>query len=142
MNLRMPLLTALLATLSCLVSAGEAASAESLFERLGGTDRVTAIVNATVDGLAGNFRETSLGNREPQVVKNELVRRICAVTGGGCRYRGAAIAGSDLAGTELVEALRVAMRTHGVPLAARNELLEALAPTRRAGAALALNPRK
>ena len=65
------------------------------------------------------------------------MRRICAVTGGGCRYRGAA--DTD---PELVEALRLAMRTHGVPLAARNELLEALAPTRRNGAALALNPRK
>ena len=137
MNLRIPLLTAMLATLSCLATAGETASADSLFERLGGTPRVTAIVDATVDELAANSREAPFGNRDPQVVKNDLVRRICAVTGGGCRYRGAADSGS-----ELVEALRAAMRTHGVPLAARNELLEALAPTRRGGAPLALNPRK
>ena len=62
MHPRMPLLTAVLATLSCLAAAGEAASAESLFERLGGTERVTAIVEATVDGLAANSRETSSGN--------------------------------------------------------------------------------
>ena len=135
MNLRIPLQTAVLATLSCLAAAGETAAPESLFERLGGTPRITAIVGATVDGLAAN--SASLGNREPQVTKNELVRRICAVAGGGCRSRGAADTG-----TELIEALRVAMRAHGVPLAARNELLEALAPTRRGGAALALNPRK
>ena len=134
MNPCIPLLTAVLATLSCLAAAGETASAESLFERLGGTPRITAIVDATVEGLAAN--SPSLGNREPQLIKNELVRRICAVAGGGCRNRGAADTG-----TELVEALRVAMRAHGVPLAARNELLEALAPTRRGGAALALNPR-
>ena len=137
MNPRIPLLTAVLATLSCLAAAGETASPEPLSKRLGGTTRITAIVDATVDGLATNSRETSLGNREPQVIKKELVRRICAVAGGGCRNRGAADTG-----TELVEALRVAMRAHGVPLAARNELLEALAPTRRGGAALALNPRK
>lgn len=135
MKLHRPLLTALFATLSCLATAGETASADSLFERLGGTTRVTAIVDATVDELAANSREPLL--RAPQDIKNDLVRRICAVTGGGCRYRGAVDTGP-----ELVEALRLAMRTHGVPLAARNELLESLAPTRRNGAALALNPRK
>jgi len=135
MKLRRPLLTAILATLSCLATAGETASADSLFARLGGTTRITAIVEATVETLAANSRESP--SRAPQDTKNDLVRRICAVTGGGCRYRGAADTGP-----ELVEALREAMRTHGVPLAARNELLESLAPTRRNGAALALNPRK
>jgi len=135
MKLRRPLLTAILATLSCLATAGETASADSLFARLGGTTRITAIVEATVETLAANSRESS--SRAPQDIKNDLVRRICAVTGGGCRYRGAADTGP-----ELVEALRLAMRTHGVPLAARNELLESLASTRRKGAALALNPRK
>ena len=137
MNLRRPLLTAILATLSCLAAAGEPAPADSLFARLGGTARVTAIADATVAELAANSREASFGKRAPQDFKNDLVRRICAVTGGGCRYRGAADTSP-----ELVEALRLAMRTHGVPLAARNELLEALAPTRRNGAALALNPRR
>ena len=52
------------------------------------------------------------------------ISRICAVTGGGCRFKKSAYKSTTTAG--LVEALRTAMRTHGVPLAARNELLEAL----------------
>ena len=127
MKLRMSLATSVFATLGCLATAGEAVAADSLYERLGGAERVAAIVDTTLEQLAGN--------EDPQAVRNDLVRRICAVTGGGCRYRG-----SSPAGAETVEALRVAMRSHGVPLAARNELLEALAPAARA--TVALNPRK
>ena len=125
MKLRTSLMITALATVSCLATAGEAVAADSLYERLGGAQRVAAIVDSTIDQLGSE--------RNPQS-RQDLVRRICAVTGGGCRYRG-----SSDTGAELVEALRIAMRSHGVPLAARNELLEALAPAPRA--ALALNPR-
>lgn len=124
MKLRTSLMITAFATVS-LATAGEAVSADSLYERLGGAERVAAIVDSTIDQLGIE--------RNPQS-RQDLVRRICAVTGGGCRYRG-----SRDPGAELVEALRIAMRSHGVPLAARNELLEALAPAPRA--TLALNPR-
>jgi hypothetical protein len=135
MNRRTPLLIVLLAALSGHSSAGDAA-ADSLFERLGGNARVNAIVEATVSELAASSRD-AFGTRDPQAVKHDLVRRICAVAGGGCRYRG-----PDDTGAELVEALRISMRTHGVPLAARNELLEALTPARDRASVAALNPRK
>jgi hypothetical protein len=131
MDRRTPLLAAILLSLGSLAAAGDAARAEeSLFSRLGGTERVSALVDTTVEQLAAQPGDTRSGNLD--VVKADLVARICGVTGGGCRFKKSALKSAPLtSGTELVEALRVAMRTHGVPLAARNELLEALVSTRR-----------
>jgi hypothetical protein len=130
MDRRTPLLAALLLSLGSLAAAGDAMRAEdSLFSRLGGTARVSALVDTTVEQLAAQPGDALSGNLDD--VKADLVARICAVTGGGCRFKKSAYKSASLTGAELVEALRVAMRTHGVPLAARNELLEALASTRR-----------
>jgi hypothetical protein len=97
-------------------------------------DRRTPIV-ATVDELAAiNPDNTANEHRDLQTLKNDLVARICWMTGGGCRNPGAlsaGFAGADAAQPQLLEALRVAMRVHDVPLAARNELLEVIAPVRR-----------
>jgi len=124
-----PFLAALLSALCCLASA---AAPESLFSRLGGTAKVTAFVDATVDELAKTHDGGALGNQDVQAIKNELVARICFMTGGGCRQPSATrvgVAGStDAAQSELVGALRVAMRAQHVPLAARNELIEVIAP--------------
>jgi len=130
------LLIGFLAAASLSAFAAQTVPADSLFARLGGTERVNAIVDATVVELA-NTNAPAFAGRDAHTLKNQLMQRICAVTGGGCRPPGAD--GSD-ADAGLVEALRVAMRTHGVPLAARNELIEALS-TRQSGATLALNPR-
>ena len=139
MDRRTPFMAALLLSLGSLAAAADSARssapADSLFARLGGAERVTAFVDATVDELAANADAGNFRGGRVEDIKADLVARICAVTGGGCRYRSKAgsKAGSKSSlqtGKELVEALRVAMRTHGVPLAARNELLEALAPTR------------
>jgi len=132
MDRRTPIVAALLSALCCLASASEPAS---LYSRLGGTPKVTAIVDATVDELAAiNPDNTANEHRDLQTLKNDLVARICWMTGGGCRNPGAlsaGFAGADAAQPQLLEALRVAMRVHDVPLAARNELLEVIAPVRR-----------
>ncbi|HEX5160818.1 MAG TPA: hypothetical protein VFV88_03795 [Steroidobacteraceae bacterium] len=134
MNRRTPVFLALLAGLAGLASAAEPAhtgAAESLYARLGGTSGVSAIVDATVEELAAKSRAVpGFESRDVQDIKNDLAARICSLAGGGCRNPGARRV--DLASqVELVEALRVAMRAQDVPLAARNELLEALAPVRR-----------
>ena len=130
MDRRTPVLAALLSALCCLASA---AGPESLFSRLGGTAKVTALVDATVDELA-RTHDGAFRNQDMQAIKNELVARICAMTGGGCRQPVAMhvnVAGStDADQAELIDALRVAMRAQHVPLAARNELLEIIAPLR------------
>jgi len=129
---RTPVFLVLLSGLAGLASAAgtsRTAAADSLFARLGGADRVTAIVDATVAEFAAKSRP-GLETRDAQLIKKDLAARICSLAGGGCRNPGARRV--DLASqVDLVEALRVAMRAQAVPLAARNELLEALAPVRR-----------
>lgn len=120
------------------------APAGSLYERLGGTPTVAAIVADTIDTVVANpetnrpFNKANLQN-----AKDMLVEQICALTGGGCSCSSeptlAVYASEDISDTEffgLVEALRESMRTRNVPLAARNQLLEVLTPMKRVVARL------
>ena len=95
------------------------ASADSLYERLGGNQVVSAVVADAVD-------KTNL-----PLAKDALTERICALTGGGCKTGRAAPSMSNAEFTGLVEAMRESMRARDVPLAARNQLLEILAPMAR-----------
>lgn len=111
----------------------------SLYERLGGTPKVTAFVNATIDEVATNpATNKSFDKVNLQHVKVMLIEQICSLTGGGCKYTGDTMrdvhAGHHISNAEfagLVEMLRGAMRAQDVPLPARNELLEILAPMKR-----------
>jgi hypothetical protein len=134
MDRRTPFLAALLIGLGSFAAAADSARATAneapLFSRLGGSERVAAFVNATIDELAAHRGADAFGVKSFEGLKTDLAARICAVSGGGCRASRLQAHAALQTGSELVEALRVAMRTHGVPLAARNELLEALAPAR------------
>jgi hemoglobin len=111
----------------------------SLYARLGGTPGVTAFVNQTIERVAADPRmNQSFDKVNLQHVKDMLLAQICSLTGGGCVYTGDTMrevhAGHHISNAEfygLVEELRSAMRAQGVPLAARNELLEILAPMKR-----------
>jgi len=115
------------------------APAGSLYERLGGTPKVTAFVNQTIDEVAANpATNKSFDKVNLQHVKDMLIEQICSLTGGGCQYTGDTMrdvhAGHHISNAEffeLVEVLRASMRAQEVPLAARNELLEILAPMKR-----------
>ena len=115
------------------------APAGSLYERLGGTSKVTLFVGETIDHVATdpetmrNFDKVNL-----QHVKDMLIEQICSLTGGGCQYGGDTMrdvhAGHHISNAEfydLVAMLRESMRAQDVPLSARNELLEILAPMKR-----------
>ncbi|MBC8027394.1 MAG: group 1 truncated hemoglobin [Steroidobacteraceae bacterium] len=115
------------------------APAGSLYERLGGTAKVSAFVGVTIErtvadpALNRTFDKVNL-----QHVKDMLVLQICSVSGGGCTYTGDTMrdvhAGHKITNAEfagLVEVLRDAMRAQDVPLPARNELLALLAPMKR-----------
>ncbi|MEO8016938.1 MAG: group 1 truncated hemoglobin [Pseudomonadota bacterium] len=111
----------------------------SLYERLGGTSKVAAFVGQTIDIVAANPEmNQSFDKVNLQHVKDLLIAQICSLTGGGCRYTGDTMrdvhAGHHISNAEffdLVEVLRAAMRAQHVPLGARNELLEILAPMKR-----------
>ena len=116
------MLAALLAAASSAALA-ETRPATSLYERLGGENGVAAIVSDTVDASAAlpTLRASFAGSTEE--MKRQLAMRICAASGGGCRATGAVGLG-ELG--PFLEALRVSLRSHEVPLTARNELLEVL----------------
>lgn len=111
----------------------------SLYARLGGTPKVTAFVNETIEKVAADPRmNKSFDKVNLQHVKDMLIEQICSLTGGGCTYTGDTMrdshAGHHISNAEffgLVEVLRDAMRAQDVPLPARNELLEILAPMKR-----------
>ena len=149
---RNPLLTAALAVAAsalCAVTFAQAPPAlvpppavappGSLYERLGGTPKVSAFVNQTIDVVANNPRmNQSFDKVNLQHVKDMLIEQICSLSGGGCKYTGDTMrdvhAGHHISNAEffdLVEVLRDAMRAQDVPLSARNELLEILAPMKR-----------
>jgi hemoglobin len=116
-----------------------AAPPGSLYARLGGTPKVSAFVNETIEKVAADPRmNKSFDKVNLQHVKAMLIEQICSLTGGGCTYTGDTMrdshAGHHISNAEffgLVEVLRDAMRAQEVPLPARNELLEILAPMKR-----------
>ena len=99
----------------------QSAADGSLYQRLGGKAAVNFFVGEAVD--KADLRQ----------LKDLLTAQICSRTGGGCDLTadspGRPI--SDAQFTGLVESLRHSMRSHDVPIAARNQLLEILAPMRR-----------
>jgi hemoglobin len=115
------------------------APAGSLYARLGGTPKVTAFVSQTIEQVATDVHtRRSFDKVNLQHVKDMLAQQICSLTGGGCQYTGDTMrdvhAGHKITNAEffaLVEMLREAMRASDVPLSARNELLEILAPMKR-----------
>ena len=114
---RGPRLAALFSTLCCMGLA-QGAPGSSLFWRLGGTDGMKGFVREALDLAVSD-----------ESARVQLASYICARTGGDCNEARAPQL-SEAQFVQLVEALRVSMRAHEVPLAARNELLEALAPLR------------
>jgi hemoglobin len=118
---------------------GPHAAPGSLYERLGGAAKVTAVVDETIDKVAADPRmNQSFDKVNIKRVKALLVEQICALSGGGCTYTGDSTkdvhAGHKIRNAEfygLVEVLRDSMRNHDIPLSARNELLEILAPMKR-----------
>jgi len=116
-----------------------AVPAGSLYEQLGGTAKVTLLVAETIDAIATDPRSRkSFDKVNLQHVKDMIVEQICSLTGGGCTYSGDSMrdvhAGHHISNADFmicVEALRKSMRAHDVPLSARNQLLEILAPMKR-----------
>ena len=66
----------------------------------------------------------------PANLRQPFSNYICALAGGGCTSPRAPQI-NEAQFIQLVDMLRASMRAHEVPLAARNELLEVLAPLQR-----------
>jgi hemoglobin len=110
----------------------------SLYERLGGLDATTAVVDSFVARCAGDDRINSKFERtDISRLKKMLVDQVCEATGGPCTYMGRDMRethdGMGVTAGEfdaLVEDLVATLDEFDVPKAEQDELLGLLAPMR------------
>ena len=119
-----------------LVTAAATAQEKSLYDRLGGKDAITAVV----DDFAGRvLQDTRINQKfaktDPTRLKFELVNQICMATGGPCKYTGRDMktAHKNMKVTEgefnaLVEDLVASLNHFNVPDKEKNDLLGILGP--------------
>jgi hemoglobin len=110
----------------------------SLYDRLGGLDAITAVVDSFVGRCAGDDRINAKFARTdvPRLTKM-LVDQVCEATGGPCRYTGRGMRethdGMGVTAGEfdaLVEDLVATLDEFDVPKTEQDELLGLLAPMR------------
>jgi hemoglobin len=118
-----------------------AAQHHSLYDRLGGKDAITAVVDEFVGRVAadkrinGFFAQTASDPERLKTFKMRLVDQICEASGGPCKYTGKdmktahmgmGVSGADL--TALVEDLVGALDKFKVGKTEKDQLLGALGP--------------
>jgi hemoglobin len=110
----------------------------SLYERLGGLNAISAVVDSFVARCAGDDRINSkFARTDVPRLKKMLVDQVCEASGGPCTYLGrdmrATHDGMGVTAGEfdaLVEDLVATLNEFEVPKAEQDELLGALAPMR------------
>jgi hemoglobin len=110
----------------------------SLYERLGGIEAITSVVDSFVARCAGDGRINRKFERsEIPRLKKMLVDQVCEAAGGPCTYTGRDMkethAGMGVTAGEfdaLVEDLVATLDEFSVPSAEQEELLAVLAPLR------------
>jgi len=109
---------------------------KSLYDRLGGKDAITAVVDDFVANVAADKRINGFfAKADIPRLKRNLVDQICQATGGPCTYtgkdmktahKGMGITDADF--NALVEDLQKSLNKFKVPDKEQGELLGALAP--------------
>jgi hemoglobin len=107
---------------------------QSLYQRLGGKEAITAVVDDFVGNVAADARiNKRFANANTPRLKTLLVEQICAASGGPCTYTGrdmtTAHTGMDIQSAEfdaLVEDLVKSLDKFKVPAREKSELLGAL----------------
>jgi hemoglobin len=110
----------------------------SLYERLGGLDAITAVVNSFVARCARDDRiNEKFARTDVPRLKKMLVDQVCEATGGPCTYTGRGMReihdGMEVTAGEfdaLVEDLVATLAEFDVPTAEKEELLGLLGPMR------------
>jgi len=114
---------------------GAAAGGEkTLFERLGGLEAVTAVIDEFLKNVAADERiNARFASADLPGLRQKLIDQVCQATGGPCEYKGKnmveAHTGMNLTEDEfnaLVEDLVKALDKFNVPQKEKDELLGAL----------------
>ncbi len=113
---------------------------KSLYERLGKTEAITAVVDEFLKNVVGDdrinkfFADTVKDPKQVAKLRQNLIDQICEATGGPCKYKGKkmekAHKGMNISDQDfgaLVEDLVKALDKFNVPATEKNELLGALA---------------
>jgi hemoglobin len=118
---------------------GAAAQSKSLYERLGGTTAIVAVVDDFVGNVAADRRINGFfAHTDSARLKFNLVQQICAGTGGPCWYTGrdmkTAHAGLGIRSRHfnaLVQDLGKTLKKFKVPAKEQAELVAILAPMKK-----------
>ena len=118
------------------LSLNAAAQSKSLYDRLGGKDAITAVVDEFAGRVLADARiNQKFAHSDPVRLKAQLVDQICFASGGPCQYTGRdmktthmnmGVTGGEFGA--LVEDLVGALDKFNVPAAEKNELLGLLGP--------------
>ncbi len=127
-------LAAFLAFAGCAMQPMTPMQDPSLYQRLGGKDAITAVVDDAIGNIAADTRiNRRFGGTDSAHLKKNLVDQICAGTGGPCTYTGrnmsAAHEGLNIRDDEfdaLVEDLVKALDKFKVPAREKGDLLAIL----------------
>jgi hemoglobin len=111
----------------------------SLYQRLGSTPGITAVVDQFVANVGADERiNHRFATTDLQELKRHLVNQICEATGGPCTYKGrtmkATHAGMGITNAEfdaLVQDLVAALKAYKVPAQEQQALLSLLGPPKR-----------
>jgi len=117
----------------------QAADKPSLYERLGGTGPITAVVGKFVTIVGGDKRINHYFAKADLVqLKRHLIDMVCQASGGPCEYTGrdmkTAHKGMGVTGAAfdaLVQDLIEALDTFNVPAQEKGELLGVLGPMKK-----------
>jgi hemoglobin len=120
-------------------AAPEPPKPKSLFERLGGKEGITKVVDAFVNNAVHNDvikkRFTKLSKERVEKFKSNMVDQICKESGGDCEYAGKSMkdAHKGMKITEAewnatVSALKAALDENKVSENEQNDLIAAIAP--------------
>jgi hemoglobin len=131
--------TAMLVAAATATSAAAQMMHQSLYERLGGTPAITAVVDDFVGNVAADRRINGFfAHTDIPRLKYLLVQQICQGSGGPCTYSGrdmkTAHAGLGVRGRHfnaLVQDLGRSLNKFKVPAREQKELVAILAPMKR-----------
>ncbi len=113
---------------------GAPSEQRTLYERLGGLDAITSVVDQFLANVVADARiNARFANSDAARLRQMLIDQICNATGGPCEYTGKSMVevhtGMNITDDEfdaLVEDLVASLDKHQVPEAEKNELLTAL----------------
>jgi hemoglobin len=120
-------------------TAPEPPKPKSLFERLGGKEGITKVVDAFITNCVHNDvikkRFTKLSKEKVDKLKSNLVDQICKESGGDCEYAGKSMKDShkgmkitEAEWNATVSALKAALDENKVAENEQNDLIAAIAP--------------